>query len=114
MYFKGSPCILAGFFFFGWGLNGIFPLFMATIPSESVDPKHRATVLGLCMGSGELIGGALSPYLAGAAADRYGQQAPLWLMLVVAVVAGIFAIGLRETAPRVLGRSKPIPAVATR
>jgi len=114
MYFKGSPWILAGFFFFGWGLNGIFPLFMATIPSESVNPKHRATVLGLCMGSGELIGGALSPYLAGAAADRYGQQAPLWLMLVVAVVAGIFAIGLRETAPRVLGRSKPIPAVATR
>ena len=110
MYFNGSPWLLACFFFFGWGLNGIFPLFMATIPSESVDPKHRATVLGLCMGSGELIGGALSPYFAGAAADRYGQQAPLWLMLVVTVVAGIIAFGLRETAPRVVGRSKAIPA----
>ena len=114
MYFNGSPWMLACFFFFGWGLNGIFPLFMATIPSESVDPKHRATVLGLCMGSGELIGGALSPYFAGAAADRYGQQAPLWLMLGVAVVAGIFALGLRETAPRVVGRSKTVPAIATR
>jgi MFS transporter, ACS family, hexuronate transporter len=114
MYFNGSPWILACFFFFGWGLNGIFPLFMATIPSESVDPKHRATVLGLCMGSGELIGGALSPYFAGAAADRYGQQAPLWLMLVVAVAAGIIAIGLRETAPRVVGRAKALPAVAAR
>jgi predicted MFS family arabinose efflux permease len=114
MYFNGSPWILACFFFFGWGLNGIFPLFMATIPSESVDPKHRATVLGLCMGSGELIGGALSPYFAGAAADRYGQQAPLWLMLVVAVAAGIIAIGLRETAPRVVGRAKAVPAVAAR
>jgi ACS family hexuronate transporter-like MFS transporter len=114
MYFNGSPWILACFFFFGWGLNGIFPLFMATIPSESVDPKHRATVLGLCMGSGELIGGALSPYFAGAAADHYGQQAPLWLMLGVAVVAGIFALGLRETAPRVVGRSKTLPAIAAR
>jgi ACS family hexuronate transporter-like MFS transporter len=114
MYFNGSPWILACFFFFGWGLNGIFPLFMATIPSESVDPKHRATVLGWCMGSGELIGGALSPYFAGAAADRYGQQAPLWLMLVVAVAAGIIAIGLRETAPRVVGRAKAVPAVAAR
>jgi MFS transporter, ACS family, hexuronate transporter len=114
MYFHGSAWALACFFFVGWGLNGIFPLFMATIPSESVDPKHRATVLGLCMGSGELIGGAVSPYLAGAAADHYGQQAPLWLMLGVAVVAGIFALGLRETAPRVLARTKIVPAIATR
>jgi predicted MFS family arabinose efflux permease len=112
MYFNGSAWVLACFFFIGWGLNGIFPLFMATIPSESVDPKHRATVLGLCMGSGELIGGAVSPYLAGAAADHYGQQAPLWLMLGVAVVAGIFALGLRETAPRVVNRAKAVPAVA--
>ena len=112
MYFNGSAWVLACFFFIGWGLNGIFPLFMATIPSESVDPKHRATVLGLCMGSGELIGGAVSPYLAGAAADHYGQQAPLWLMLGVAIVAGIFALGLRETAPRVVNRSKAVPAVA--
>ena len=112
MYFNGSAWILACFFFIGWGLNGIFPLFMATIPSESVDPKHRATVLGLCMGSGELIGGAVSPYLAGAAADHYGQQAPLWLMLGVAVIAGVFALGLRETAPRVVNRSKAVPAVA--
>jgi ACS family hexuronate transporter-like MFS transporter len=114
MYFNGSAWFLACFFFIGWGLNGIFPLFMATIPSESVDPKHRATVLGLCMGSGELIGGAVSPYLAGAAADHYGQQAPLWLMLGVAIVAGIFALGLRETAPRVLARSKSVPATASR
>jgi len=113
MYFNGSAWILACFFFIGWGLNGIFPLFMATIPSESVDPKHRATVLGLCMGSGELIGGAVSPYLAGAAADHYGQQAPLWLMLGVAVLAGICALGLRETAPRVVNRSKSVAAMAT-
>jgi ACS family hexuronate transporter-like MFS transporter len=105
MYYAGSVWVLAAFFVVGWGLNSIFPLFMATIPSESVDPKHRATVLGLCMGSGEILGGVLSPSLAGVAADNYGQQAPLWIMLGVSVVAGVLAIGLRETAPRVVGRS---------
>jgi ACS family hexuronate transporter-like MFS transporter len=47
MYWAGSVWGLAATFFFGWGLNGIFPLFMATVPSESVDPRHAATALGL-------------------------------------------------------------------
>ena len=38
LYYTGSVWLLAAMFFVGWGLNGIFPLFMATIPSESVDP----------------------------------------------------------------------------
>jgi predicted MFS family arabinose efflux permease len=114
MYFSGSAWILACFFFLGWGLNGIFPLFMATIPSESVDPKHRATVLGLCMGSGEALGGVLAPTLAGIASDRYGLQAALWIMLGVAVVAGVCALGLRETAPRVVARAKSVAAIAAR
>ena len=102
MYFDGSVWVLAAIFFFGWGLTGIFPLFMATIPSESVDRRHLATVLGLCMGTGEIVGGVLSPSVAGFAADMAGLQAPLWIMLGLAVAAGLLALGLRETAPRVL------------
>jgi predicted MFS family arabinose efflux permease len=105
MYFDGSVWILAAIFFVGWGLNGVFPLFMATIPSESVDPRHTATVLGLCMGAGELIGGVLSPSIAGFAADQVGLQAPLWMMLGLALVSGLLSFGLRETAPRVVGRA---------
>lgn len=100
MYFDGSAWLLAAIFFVGWGLNGIFPLFMATVPSESVDARHAATVIGLCMGTAEVIGGVLSPWIAGAAADRSGLQAPLWIMLGLAIVAGFLAMGLRETAPR--------------
>ncbi len=69
MYYDGSVWVLAAIFFVGWGLNGIFPLFMATVPSESVDPRHTATALGLCMGTGEILGGVLSPFIAGYAAD---------------------------------------------
>jgi MFS transporter, ACS family, hexuronate transporter len=104
MYFQGSVWVLAGIFFVGWSVNGIFPLFMATVPSESVDPRHTATVLGICMGTGEIIGGVLAPFVAGFAADRTGLAAPLLIMVGLALSAGLLALALRETAPRVLAR----------
>ena len=99
MYFDGGIWGMAAIFFVGWGLNGIFPLFMATVPSESVDPRFAATVLGLCMGTGEVLGGVFAPLVAGFVADRTSLAAPLWMMVGLAVVSGIVAMGLRETAP---------------
>ena len=99
LYFDGSIWILAAIFFLGWSLNGIFPLFMATVPSESVDPRVVATALGLCMGTGEVFGGVFAPSIAGAAADAWGLTMPLWIMLGLAVAAGLLALGLEETAP---------------
>ncbi|HVW67358.1 MAG TPA: MFS transporter [Steroidobacteraceae bacterium] len=104
LYFDGSVWGLAAIFFVGWGVNGVFPLFMATVPSESVAPHHLAAALGICMGTGEILGGVLAPSLAGNLADRTGLQAPLWVMLAVAVAGALLALGLRETAPRVLAR----------
>jgi predicted MFS family arabinose efflux permease len=104
MFFEGSVWVLAAIFFVGWGLNGVFPLFMATIPSESVDSQHTAMVLGLCMGACEVLGGVLAPFAAGFAADRVGLQAPLWMMMGLTVIGGLLGLGLRETAPRVLAR----------
>jgi predicted MFS family arabinose efflux permease len=100
MYFDGSFWAMAAIFFLGWGLVGIFPLFMATVPSESVSPARVATALGLCMGTGEVIGGAFSPVIAGQAADLWGRDVPLWIMIGLTVVAGFVAMLLVETAPR--------------
>ena len=91
-------------FFIGWGLNGLFPLFMATIPSESVDPRLTASLTGLVMGIGEVIGGVLSPSLAGGLSDHFGRAAVMWLMLGLCLAAAMVGCGLRETAPRVLAR----------
>jgi predicted MFS family arabinose efflux permease len=104
LYFEGGYAGMVVIFFFGWALNGIFPLFMATIPSESVPPVMAATVFGLCMGSCEIIGGAGGPAIAGMLADSYGLQAPLWMMAGLTVVGGLFAFGLKETAPAVLAK----------
>jgi predicted MFS family arabinose efflux permease len=104
IYYDGSVWGLAAIFFVGWGVNGVFPLFMGVVPSESVPPHHTAAALGICMGTSEILGGALGPSLAGAVADRTSAQAPLWFMLVATLIAAVLAFGLRETAPRVLAR----------
>jgi predicted MFS family arabinose efflux permease len=104
LYLTGNAWLLAGIFFVGWALNGVFPLFMATIPSESVDPRLTASLTGVVMGIGEVIGGVLSPSLAGGLSDHYGRDAVMWLMLVLCLLAGLVGCGLRETAPRVLAR----------
>jgi predicted MFS family arabinose efflux permease len=103
LFFGGSVWMLAALFFFGWFVTGAFPLFMATIPSESVRAARIPLALGICMGVSEVIGGVLSPVIAGMAADRYGLTAPLWMLLALALLGVAAAMGLKETAPRVLG-----------
>ncbi|MFC4254448.1 MFS transporter [Altererythrobacter xixiisoli] len=111
IYFTGSPVVLAAIFFVGWAVNGIFPIFMATIPSESFDPRHHATVLGLAMGSCEIIGGVAGPPLAGKLNDMFGPNSFLWMLIVLALISGVVATFLRETAPAVLAkRNGAIPA----
>jgi MFS transporter, ACS family, hexuronate transporter len=57
------------------------------------------------MGTGEVLGGVLGPSIAGMAADRSGLTAPLWIMLGLTILSALLALGLRETAPRVLSRA---------
>jgi len=102
MFYGGSPLGLAAIFFVGWTVTGVFPLFMSTIPAESVSSRNIATALGICMGLGEILGGAFSPFAAGYAADRVGLQAPLWMLFGAAVLSVFLSLGLRESAPRVL------------
>ncbi|MEJ0043431.1 MAG: hypothetical protein WDM81_14955 [Rhizomicrobium sp.] len=56
--------ILAALFAVGWVLTGLFPLFMGTVPSESVGPHHMATAIAMVMSVGEIVGGVLAPALA--------------------------------------------------
>ncbi|HEV2701677.1 MAG TPA: MFS transporter [Steroidobacteraceae bacterium] len=99
LFYSGPAWGLAVVFFIGWSFTGIMPLFMSTVPSESVDPVHMGTALGLCMGGSEILGGVLAPTLSGYAADHMGLRAPLWGLLVFAAVGCIAGLGLRETAP---------------
>ncbi len=110
LFYHGSIWILAVTFFFGWAVNGAFPLFMATIPSETVNANHMTTAMAIIMGAGEVIGGVFAPGLAGLAADAAGLAAAIWILMGLCFVAGVLAVGLQETAPACLKRST-VPAL---
>jgi MFS family permease len=102
LFYSGPVWGLAAIFFVGWSFTGIMPLFMATIPAESVAAVHVGSALGLCMGGSEILGGVLAPLASGYAADRMGLAAPLWGLMALALGGSLAALGLRETAPRLL------------
>jgi MFS family permease len=99
LYFQGSLWVLGTLIFLGWSASGTFPLFMGTVPSETIPARYVATSLGMVVGLGEILGGVGAPAIAGHAADHYGLQAPVTIMAACAVVGAVLALFLRETAP---------------
>ena len=99
LYFHGSLYLLGALVFLGWAASGTFPLFMATIPSETIPARYVATAVGLAVGVGEILGGVSAPALAGSAADAFGLNAPLFIQAACALIGAVLAVGLKETAP---------------
>ncbi|HUJ52977.1 MAG TPA: MFS transporter [Steroidobacteraceae bacterium] len=99
-YWHGSLYLLGALIFVGWAASGTFPLFMGTIPSETIPARYVATAMGLTVGVGEILGGVSAPALAGTAADHYGLTAPLVIQAACALVGALLALALKETAPR--------------
>jgi MFS family permease len=100
LYWHGSLYVLGALIFIGWAASGTFPLFMGTIPSETIPARYVATSMGLVVGVGEILGGVSAPALAGTAADQYGLTAPLLIQIACAVAGALTALALKETAPR--------------
>ena len=112
LYFQGSLLMLGALIFVGWSASGTFPLFMGTVPSETIPARYVATSLGMVVGLGEILGGVSAPAIAGRAADHYGLQAPLMIMAACAIVGTVLALFLRETAPIRLAQQTPPSAAA--
>jgi ACS family hexuronate transporter-like MFS transporter len=90
----------------GAAQSGVFPLAMATIPSEIVGPARTATALSLTMGISEILGGVMAPSVAGKVADLKGLDMTLWILVGIVAAIIVLAAMLRETAPAVLTRRK--------
>ncbi len=99
LHFHGSLFMLGALIFIGWSASGTFPLFMGTVPSETIPARYVATSLGMVVGLGEVLGGVGAPAIAGRAADHYGLQAPIMIMGVCAIAGTVLALFLHETAP---------------
>ncbi len=99
LYFGGSLWLLSVLLLIGWTGSGSFALFMGVVPAESVPRTLAASSMGLVVGAGELFGGVAAPTVAGAIADQTSLVAPMVVMMVCAVVAGVLSLFLKETAP---------------
>jgi MFS family permease len=95
---------VAPFILLGASTMGCYPIVLATIPSETVPRQFLAQTMGFVMGVGELIGGFAAPAIAGWSADAFGLHAPFLIAAGAALVAGIIAVLLTETAPAVLNK----------
>jgi len=105
LFWTGAGSILTILVAFGWVAGGTFSIFMATVPAESAVAGRVTTGMALIMGIGELFGGAVMPAVAGVLADQFGLAAPLVCELVLASLAALLALGLRETSPRYLAQT---------
>jgi predicted MFS family arabinose efflux permease len=105
-FLTAHPWLLAAAGFLVNGGQGIAPLVLVLVPTESVPTKFAATAIGLATLVGEIIGGAMAPALAGAAADRYGLGAPLWIASAGAMLVLLASLFMTETAPSKTGQLK--------
>jgi len=112
LYYSGSLVTLSVLIFIGWSASGVMPLIMGTVPSETIPVRYIATTLGIVMGLGELIGGAVTPTLAGMAADTYGLGATLLIEAGLALTTAVLAMFLVETAPVKVGQQAAAAAAA--
>lgn len=95
------PCMVIGF-----AATGVTPLFMATIPAESLPSTRVTAVVGLVMGFGEIFAALSGPLLGGVVADAYSLTGTLWLQVIFIAAMFVLAAMLRETAPRITQRAQ--------
>ena len=98
--------------FIGSAGSGVIGMSMSVIPVESVPLQYSGLAIGLTIGIGELIGGFLNPMVNGALADMYGIQTPLYVAAAAGLVAFVFTLFFKETAPSKINKT-PEPVVNT-
>jgi MFS family permease len=105
-----SPLVFGTlFFFFGLFGGGMYPMYLSTLPAESVPPRISGTAVAIPTAIGETLGSALMPSLAGKLTDMFNLFAPMWMAALSGVLIAIISIFYIETAPRCVAKMKHKP-----
>ena len=86
-------------FFFGF-TAAVVPIYMTMVPMESVPLTLVATGSALVQGTGDLLGAAVWPVIAGKIADVAGLPIMMLAASLLLVITALFALALKETRPR--------------
>jgi MFS family permease len=107
----GTSASVFGAFFFLFGLfgAGMYPMYLGTLPAESVPPEIAGTAVAIPVAIGETLGAALMPTIAGILSDRFNLFAPMWMAALAGVVIAFVSFFYVETAPRCIARMKHKP-----
>ena len=107
----GTSALVFGAFFFMFGLfgAGMYPMYVGTLPSESVPPQIAGMAVAIPTATGETLGAALMPYIAGVLSDNIGNYAPMWMAAIAGIIVAIVSIFYIETAPGVVEKMKVKP-----
>ncbi len=107
----GTSPIIFGviFFFFGLFGGGMYPMYLSTLPAESVPPRISGTAVAIPTAIGETLGAALMPSLAGFLSVHISKSAPMWMAALAGLFIAVISIFYIETAPRCVAKmaSKP-------
>lgn len=81
------------------------------LTSESVAPALLPTATGIVVGLGEILGGGLSPAVAGFAASHFGLPSILYVALSGSLIGLLMSLLLKESAlePRRTRAPEPLP-----
>ena len=105
-----SPFVFGLFFFFyGFFGAGMYPMYLGTLPPESVPPRIAGTAVAIPVAIGETLGAALGPAVSGMLGDILSIHAPMWIAAFAGVVIAFISLFYIETAPRCVARMKHKP-----
>jgi MFS family permease len=107
----GTSVLVFSSFFFLWGLfgAGMYPMYISTLPAESVPPRIAGTAVGIPVAIGEAVGSTLLPVIAGMLADKFSPFAPMWMAALTGIVIAAISLFYIETAPRQIAKMKNKP-----
>ncbi|MFC4257126.1 MFS transporter [Altererythrobacter xixiisoli] len=106
LWLPANPVAMSLAVLIGWLVMGMAPMYIGVIPTESVPPHLTASAIGLATAAGEVFGGVLAPFGAGALADSQGLSAPFLLCLGLAAACAMATLFLQESAPRLVDRDR--------
>jgi MFS family permease len=107
----GTSPVLFGFVFFLFGLfgAGMYPMYLGTLPAESVPPKIAGTAVAIPVAIGETLGAALMPTIAGKLSDMFSLYAPMWMAALAGIFIAVVSFFYVETAPKSVAKMKHKP-----
>ena len=107
----GTSPLTFGTFFFFFGLfgGGMYPMYLSTLPAESVPPRISGTAVAIPTAIGETLGAALMPSIAGFLSDNISKFAPMWMAAIAGIFIAVISTFYVETAPRCVARMERKP-----